>query len=329
LTGITASSATTSGSKPLVFTNGILREWQTCKRKYWLSAGLGYAPDPSKEPVTGVMHLGSAVHLALEAWYGYGIDPVSALRWTYGQDMLLYPGDEEELVKELTLAIVMTEGYCEWAAAEGVDVGVEIIGTEVMVEHETVIAGEPVVLRGKLDQLCRRKSDGALLARDLKTTGSLAKAQQLRFSSQLQFYALIQALEAKKAGKGELVTGGEYLLIVRSKRTSRASPPFYERVEVPLNRWNLASEWAKAESIIMEILEARKRLKSGEDHHRVVYAHQGDWCSYACSYNSVCPLFDDGSRAFDMLQAHYVKQDPLHYYDAGSDKMNLLRAALA
>ena len=317
----------TSTNNSLVITNSELRTWQTCHRKWWLSYGLGFAPNPDLEPATGVMHLGSSIHLALEAWYGYDIDPLQALNWIYSEDIYTFPDETEALEKELMLAKIMTEGYCAWAAAEGVDAGLKILGVEQVIEHELSIAGHPVILRGKLDQLVQRESNGALLARDLKTVGSVNQATKLRFSSQLRFYAMIQAMKAKAAGKGELVTGGEYLLIARSKRTSRATPPFYARVEVPLNRHDLASEWAKTQEIIMEIVEARKRLESGEDHHSVVYAHQGDWCFWSCAFNAVCPLFDDGSRAIEMVQAHFIKQDALYYYEA--DRMNLLRTALA
>ncbi len=194
-------------------------------------------------------------------------------------------------------------------------------------EYGFEVDGWPVTLRGKLDQLARRKSDGALLARDLKTVGGLGKAQQLRFSSQLRFYALIQALEARKQGSGDLVTGGEYLLIARSKRTARATPPFYARVEVPLNRHDYNSEFQKSVAIIREMIEARKRLGEGTDHHSVVYAHQGGWCSWGCPFNNVCPMFDDGSRAFEALKAGFVKMDSLAYYD--SDTIIALRNALA
>jgi hypothetical protein len=312
---------------PLVFTNSELRVWQICKRKWYLGTYLGYAQNPALEPATGVMHLGSSIHLALQSWYGYGIDPVAALDWAYSRDMLAYPNEAEALDKELSLARVMTEGYCDWVSAEGIDSGLEILGVEEVIETQLEIAGQTVMLRGKLDQLARRESDGALLARDYKTTGSLSQATKLRFSSQLRYYALVQAINAKNTGKGELVAGGEYLLIVRSKRTNRASPPFYERVGVPLNRHDLSSEWLKTKAIVTEIIEARMRLDDGEDHHSVVYPNWGDHCSWGCPFVQLCPLFDDGSRAFEMLKANFVKQDSLYYYD--DDRIELLRAALS
>src|SRR5580698_243316 len=132
----------------LTLSNSQLRSWQKCRRNWMLAWEYGYSPDPGRQSPAGVMHLGSAVHLALEAWYGYGIDPVKALIWSYGQDMADWPSDMDhtKLEKELELAIVMTEGYLAWAAAEGVDAGLTIVGCEVAVQHAITLAdGTPVM----------------------------------------------------------------------------------------------------------------------------------------------------------------------------------------
>lgn len=314
----------------LTLSNSQLRSWQKCKRNWMLAWEYGYSPDPSKESPAGVMHLGSAVHLALEAWYGYSIDPIQALIWSYGQDIADHPGetDRTKLEKELELAIVMTEGYLAWAAAEGVDAGITILGCEITVQHNiTLPDGTPITLSARLDQLCQRESDGALLARDLKTVGSLGQAQKLRFSSQLVFYAMIQALKAKAEGGMNRIAGGEYLLISRSKRTSRATPPFYQRVEVPVSRSTLNATYMQTIAIATEIVETRKKLAAGEDHHVVAYPHFSDHCSWSCPFIQVCPLFDDGSRAWDMMDATFAKGDPYAYYSDG--KISRLVAAMS
>ena len=310
----------------IVLTNSELRTWQTCRRKWYLSWGLGYAPDPALELPVGVMHLGSCVHLALEAYYGYDIDPLAALNWAYSDDIFMHPECEEALEKELALARIMVEGFVNWVSAEGIDARVSIIATEIPVEHKLEIDGQQVTLRGKLDQLARRKSDGVLLARDLKTVGSLSKATQLRSSSQLKFYALIQALEAVKSGTGDVVAGGEYLLLARTKRTDRATPPFYARVEVPLNKHELNSQYQMTLAIAREILAARKQLQEGKDHHSIVYPHFGDWCSWSCSFIAECSFMDDGSRWQDALAGNFVQRDKLAYYS--TDRITSLRAAL-
>lgn len=311
----------------LVLTNSELRTWQLCRRKWYLTWGLGYAPNPATESPFGVMHLGSCVHLALEAYYGYSIDPLAALHWAYSDDIFLHPECEEVLEKELTLAKIMVEGFLNWVSAEGLDAGLDIISTEVPVEHTIEVGGDIVTLRGKLDQLARRKSDGALLARDFKTVGSLSKATQLRSSSQLKFYALIQSLQAVKSGNGEAVAGGEYLLLARTKRTDRATPPFYGRVEVPLNKHELNAQYQMTMAIVREILQAKRSLQAGDDHHEVVYPHFGDWCTWACPFVNECSFMDDGSRWQDAIQGNFVRRDKLAYYS--TDRITSLRAALA
>lgn len=314
-------------SDDITITNSELRTWQVCKRKWYLTWGLGYAPNPATESPFGVMHLGSCVHLALEAYYGYGIDPLAALNWAYSDDIFLHPECEEPLEKELALARVMVEGFVNWMAAEGLDAGLDILATEVPVEHRIEVSGQGVILKGKLDQLARRKSDGALLARDFKTVGGLTKAAQLRSSSQLKFYALIQALSAPQTETGEIVAGGEYLLLARTKRTDRATPPFYARVEVPLNKHELNSQYQMTMALVREILQAKKSLQAGDDHHEVVYPHFGDWCSWGCNFTVECSFMDDGSRWQDALAGNFVKRDKLAYYS--TDRITSLRAALA
>lgn len=273
------------------------------------------------------MHLGSAVHLALEAWYGYNISPLVALEWIYQDDIASWPGDTAALEKEHELAAVMVEGYLDWAAAEGIDTGITILGCEVAVTHDiTLPDGTPITLSARLDQLCRRESDGALLARDLKTVGSVSQAQKLRFSSQLVFYAMIQALKVKTEGGIASVAGGEYLLISRSKRTMRATPPFFMKVDVPVSRHTLNATYMQTIAIASEIVEARKRLDEGTDHHLVAYPHFSDHCAWACPYIAACPLFDDGSRARDMMDATFVRSDPYAYYS--TDRISQLLAVL-
>lgn len=275
------------------------------------------------------MNLGSSVHLALEGYYGYGLDPFRVLDWEYSNTIFTHPDEEDELEKEHTLARVMMEGYLDWSSSEGIDANVDVIGTELAVEHELEVPGRDgmkVTLRGRLDQLARRKDDGSLIIRDLKTVGSLGKAQLLRISAQLKFYAMIHSLEAKD--KGEVpATGGEYLLLLRSKRTDRAKPPFYSRVEVPLNRHEMNSQYLMTVSLVQEILEARDRLVAGEHHQAVAYPHFGDHCSWVCDHKNICTLMDDGSRWEDMLKANFIHQDDvLSYYS--NDKINLAIAAL-
>ena len=313
--------------EPRVITNSELRCFQSCKRKWYIGYYLELTQRPGTEATAGVMHLGSAIHFALEAHYGHNTDPFDALDWVYETAIAENPAEEAELTKEYKLAEVMLDGYLKWVASEGIDASVDIIGTEVPVSYELDVGNEhPVTIRGRFDQLVRRKSDGAVVIRDLKTVGGLGKAQQLRLGSQLKFYALLQSLNAKASGQ-PAAAAGEYLLILRSKRTDRATPPFYDKVEVPLNRHDLNAQYMMTVSIVQDIEATRRLLDLGWDHHKVAYPHFTDACNYSCPFKNVCPLMDDGSRYRDMLNDAFIKHDTLSYYS--DDKMRAMKAALA
>lgn len=284
-------------------------------------------PRPEMESAAGVMHLGIAIHFSLEAYYGHEIDPLGALKWEYDSVIAEHPLEEVLLAKEYELAKVMLEGYLDWVSAEGFDAAVDVIGTEMPVQHDVTVPGttDAVTIRGRFDQLVRRKSDGRIVIRDFKTVGGMMKGQTLRLSSQMKFYTLVQSLAAREKGE-QMAAGGEYLLIMRSKRTDRAHPPFYSRVEVPVNRHDLNAQYMQTLEIVREIEEARKQLDAGVDHHRVAYPHFTDACSYSCQFLQLCGIMDDGSRWEDKVKADFVRQDTLSYYS--DDKIKALKSAL-
>jgi hypothetical protein len=62
-----------------------------------------------------------------------------------------------------------------------------------------------------------------------------------------------------------------------------------------------------------------QRLDAGENHLDVVPPSPSDDCSWKCDFHLVCPMFDNGSRAEDMLTAHYRKGNPWSRYDQLGD----------
>lgn len=274
-----------------------------------------WGQDPARLSPVGVAHLGTQVHLALEAWYGYDLDPAQVLNYTYGELIKERPEYEAELIKERDYALVMVDGYQEWVASEGVDAGLEVLATEHIREAQIPLySGTSVTLIGKLDQMVRRERDGAILFRDFKTVGTLQKADSLILDTQMRTYALIQAMTCKE---GERADGGLYTMLLRSKRGIRATGPFYSQVEVRYNRNDLNSMYLQVQSVATEMLAAREALDAGRDHRSVVYATPGFHCEWACAFKNVCPLMDDGSRWEDALAGNFIQRDPYDYY---SDK---------
>jgi hypothetical protein len=66
---------------------------------------------------------------------------------------------------------------------------------------------------------------------------------------------------------------------------------------------------------IANIMGVEEQLQHFPDHHQqFVYPSPTRDCYWDCPFLQVCPMFDDGSRAEDMLAEHYTAGDPLSYY---------------
>jgi hypothetical protein len=301
-----------------------LRTFTSCKRRWYLSYYRQLRP--RVESPTGVAHIGGNLHLALEGHYGYGLDALQVLRWAYDELIEQHPDNERDLRKDLDLASAMIEGYLQWAAETGLDVGLSTIATEhEVVNNVTLPDGTPVSWQSKLDLLMRRESDGRVLLRDWKTVGSFEKAATLILDTQMRFYAMMQALA--HPDPASRVDGAQYLMIKRSKRTSRATGPFYELAEVSYNKADLRSTYLRALAISQEIVITRRRLDDGENTLYAVYPTPSEFCSWGCDFREVCPMLDAGDRAEDKLAVEYVESEPYLYYD--TSRINRAVAALS
>jgi hypothetical protein len=291
-----------------------LKTWTSCRRRWFLAYYRNLQPRASSS--TGVVHIGGNIHLALEGYYGYSLDALSVLHWAYDELISQHPDEEKALRKDLDLAIAMTEGYLQWAAETGLDVGLNTIATEHEVTHHVTLPDStPVGWRAKLDLLMRRESDGRVLLRDFKTVGTFEKAATLILDTQMRFYAMMQALA--HPDPAARVDGAQYLMIKRSKRTARAIGPFYELAEVTYNKADLNATYLRSLAVSQEIVQARRRLDTGENPLYVCYPTPSEFCSWGCSYRNVCPMFDAGDRAEDALAADFSEQNPYLYYDTG------------
>lgn len=307
-----------------VISHSQLKSFSMCRRRWWLAWHLGWTL--KDERPTGVVHLGSHIHLALEGWYGYQLDPLQVLRWSYEDIISQQPEHEDQLRKDLDLAEAMVDGFLGWAAAEGIDAGLEVIATEHEVSHTVDLPGVPgqqVIFRAKLDQLVRRLSDDRLMFRDWKTVGGFEKAAALLLDQQMRFYAMLQGLVHRDPR--QRVDGALYVMIKRSKRTARATGPFYQQLEVTYNNHDLNSTYLRATSVAADIMQT-KELLAGHggaffaDHRYAVPPNPTDFCSWGCQFFRICHLFDDGSRVEAALEAEYHHADPMRYYDTSRIK---------
>lgn len=312
-------------SEPYVLSHSEYRTYKGCKRSWYLAYYRKLKLPEESESVTGARNLGIAVHLALEGYYGHDLDPLAVLDAHYTLLIEAHGDRVHELLAERAYAMTMVRGFLQWAELEGVDAEFEVVGTEADVAHAVTLIPGPtrdleVTLRGRLDQVVRRRGgDEALLLRDFKTVSAFIDDEVLQRDEQMRFYALLQWLNAQDAG--DRVDGALYTMLLKSKRTDRATPPFYATKQVRYNVNDYRSMLARVKRVALEIISTTRELDEGADHRETAYPNPGDRCKW-CAFARVCTMADDGSRFEDALAGTYVMGDPMgHYANARIDQV--------
>ena len=297
--------------------NSVLRSFKRCRREWYLSNYRQLRRRVEDTSPVGVALLGTRVHTALEAHYGYGIDPLLALSASYEAARERSNLAVDQLNAEQSYAEIMVSGFLQYVASTGFDEEYEPVAVERILSYPLPepVGGEEITLTAKLDQVVRRVSDGALMVRDFKTVGSLAKADNLRLDEQMRFYDLL--LDLSLANTSDRAGGAIYSMLLRSKRTARATPPFYEQVAINYNEEERISMVIRVNGEIQDLMHVKRNLDNGMDHRRIAYPTPTDYCNWGCPFKQVCPMFDDGSRAEDALSELYVEADPWAYYGDG------------
>lgn len=322
------------------FSNSELQTWKNCRRKWWLA---WYREQQLKEQsFSDVRSTGTRVHRALEAWYVPDgeprVDPRTALErivvedWTAIQELARGRNVDEEHLSALAVEFTnatnleraMIEGYVEWLAETGADADLRVIGSEqpivVPTEINVDLGGQNGVARreieliGLLDTRVTRVTDGARLFIDHKTVGDVnGPIATLPQNEQMLHYHLLDWLSSEHAE--DRCDGALYNMIRRVKRSPRAKPPFYARIEVRHNQYELDAYKRRMLAAAADIIVAIERLNRGEHHLDVVYPTPTSQCTWSCDFFSVCNMFDDGSRAEDMLTALYAQGNPRARYE--------------
>lgn len=324
-----------------VLTNSEVSVWQRCRRKWWLGVYRQLAM--KVQDFTGHRARGSRVHRALAAWYvpegQERTDPREALERAIVEDWTAIVAQErqrpsyidDDSLAELSVRFndavsldrAMVEGYMEWVVEQGDDANLRVTAPEALVGAviEGEVAGEPVRVQalGLLDVRVRRVADGVRLFEDHKTVGNLQqKRKTLHMDPQMLHYHLLEWLNTPE---GEArCDGALYNMIRRSKRTAQAKPPFYERVEVHHNAYELDAYRRRLLGAARDIQRAERELSTGADPMSVVYPNPTDNCSWDCEFFAVCSMFEDGSRVEDAIAALYHVQDPMARYDLVRNK---------
>lgn len=297
-----------------LISNSELQTFKRCRRKWWLSHWRCLTPVLEKPG--GASQLGSRIHVALAAYYTDGSSPVEVFDQLCAADRERYlaaeePPDLTEFEEDHQLGRVMLEGYLEWLAETGHDEDWATTGAEQQIAVP-LFNGE-VTFKGKLDVRARRRSDGRRSFRDHKTTGSVQESREeaMRSEQMLGYLLLERLLDPDDAW----VESGLYNLLRKVKRTPRARPPFYDRVEAYHSDTELRAYWKRLHGTIIEIMRTRRRLAEGEDPLVACYPSPRRDCRWDCEFLHACPMFDDGSNVEGLLESAYQLHDPYSRYE--------------
>lgn len=320
--------------------NSELQTFKRCRRKWWFAFYRGL--DLQTQTFVGARSIGDRIHRALQHWYvpegTTRVDPRDALERVIVEDWTKIAtlarerehGEEQltnlaaEFGRATNLERAMVEGYVQWLGETGADADLRITASETALEVpvEVVVNGETRDAKfiGKLDVRARRVTDNVRLFLDHKTVGDLkGPAVTLPQNEQMLHYLLLEFLQTDDAESR--CDGALYNMLKRSKRTARAVPPFYDRVEVRHNAYELASYRRRALAATANVMDAVDRLDRGDLHLEVVYPTPKADCRWDCDFFAVCNLFDDGSKgAEDMVNVLYRKTDPLERYQETKGK---------
>lgn len=332
-----------------VSSNSETETFKRCPRKWWL--GWYRRLTLRAADRTGPLATGDRVHRALACWYvpdgQTRVDPRDALEriivddWTAVANVARERGLDETQLAELanrfqdanSLERAMIEGYVQWLQETGADSEYRIVGAEQAIYWDTQVDPyehvhssngsqlsnahrlRDVRVIARLDTRVQRISDGAWLFKDHKTCADLKTPQKtLHGNPQMLTYLVLEWLNT---AEGEArCDGALYNMLRKVKRTQRANPPFFERVEVRHNVHELENHKRELLAWTRQVLRAVDALDTGADPHDVVPRTWRDDCSWSCDFFPVCPMFDDGSRVEDALSGLYVEHDPrLRYND--------------
>lgn len=298
-----------------------LKQWSLCPRLGYLGQHLGL--QAVEQPRTGAMPFGTRVHLALQLWgeSGWRIPPAKIWQKLMDRefDIAEELGWPHELDKESAMGQVMLEGFQDWLEEQGIYSQWTVVGIETKLSTTFTIELESgqqidILMRGKLDLLEQRNSDGALFVDDYKTTSSLTEDSiQAKLSeSQLPLYVILARREAPE----QWVSGGVLTQLRKVLRGPRSKAPFYHRLEVPYSEAKLAAAERNVRAEATGIAEIIDKLERGANHLDVAPYHPS-WQCKTCPFKRPCGEMQEGNfdGAERMLSDQFAVGNPLQRYE--------------
>lgn len=323
------------------FTNSELAVARRCWRKWYFNHYLKIFRQ--REIINEATYTGVLIHASVADLYNRGNDPLGVIAFDAATDIaseqqaLVDATDQarsiieeniEKIQRSEEMANLVVSGYMDWLEEEGADAHLTFVSAEeelsVRLPSETVQSLSPEVevrLLGKLDARFLDQRTGARVFMDHKSVQNFSDREKwAHLDTQFLFYGLIEYLDllerqgSEENQSAEWTDGGIVNMLRKSKRTARATPPFYKRLEVRHSIHELRNFFSRTAGEITRILQANAALESGVDHHLVCAPNPTRDCAWDCPYMQLCSIVDDGSDATGYIEEVFTVGDPLRRY---------------
>ena len=305
--------------------NSEIQAFKQCRRKWWLQWYRGLVSRQAE--VQGVRSTGTRIHVGAQAYYQPdGQSPraaLTALGYAQQDDLVTLLGqttDQEKITalqKDFQLERIMLEGYFEWLAETGEDGNLEIVSSETYLEGSFPVTRAdgtpPVKLIGKIDTRVTDRRTGRRKFLDHKSVIAFDNPQLLKLNEQMLHYLLLEWLNTEE---GEArCDAALYNMMRRVRRSAKAVPPFYKRVEIEHNQHELESYMRRLSGVVGDIQQVEQAITANPAVTSfVTYPTPGRDCTWKCPFFKICPMFDDGSRVEAAVESLYEVHNPLDYY---------------
>lgn len=205
------------------------------------------------------------------------------------------------------------EGYVQWLEDTGADQRYVTYAAEEEMQMPLVTGrttGRQWILRGKLDRRMRDRATGRLTYMDYKTCATFESVMDRAYISE-QFPCYEALLEYNHPD--EQCSAGVWRMLRKVKRARNAEGEFFRDHSVSINAKHVNAVITRfgIMALEMDLLE-HMWFEFGDTD--VFYPTPNDSCRWQCPIKHECPMFDDGSRVFDMLDVQFVEINPYARY---------------
>lgn len=287
--------------------------FKTCRLAHHFRYDLGWGPIITNSKLS----TGTGVHECLEAYYtdqpwALALDAWAAERWDElveghgGEDSV--PAEARlEFIKAKELIEIMVEGYIDWAEAEGLDDGWEVVEVE---EKHYIDVGAATILPMKFDLLLRHTASGRLRLVDFKTRASFSSDPYTGYQVAEQTLNYAMGVFAMHGQVPEV----EYRELRKVSQKGNSKPPFYRSVILTVTQ----------DEVLTRVEEYKRIAADRVDPDRSIYSNPSACCgSWKNDWAAPCRLVHQGflpEEALEMSRSKYKPGDAYERYAEEEDE---------